>query len=127
MSGYHNPHSNLPLWAQRVEPRPHGRVPRSSRALSHQASQGVGSKAGSQAQRILAAITQSRHDGMTRPELSIALNIPINAVCGRVGQLLKAGKIGEPIDMNQHSPRRMREGAHVLLAIQYMPHQRESA
>jgi hypothetical protein len=95
------------------------RAPRAARVVAHQATQGIGHKAPTQLQRIYGAIVAARHEGMTRRELSRALGIEINAVCGRVGELLKRGWIVEPGTLGPDGPRRMRDGGAVLVGRDY--------
>lgn len=49
-----------------------------------------GGVAATQAEKVLQAINYYPESGVTRAQLSAALGMPINAVCGRVNELLKA-------------------------------------
>lgn len=49
-----------------------------------------GGIAATQAEKVLQAINYYPENGLTRAELSTYLSMPINSVCGRVNELLKA-------------------------------------
>lgn len=49
-----------------------------------------GGIAATQAEKVLQAINYYPEMGVTRAQLSAALGMPINSVCGRVNELLKA-------------------------------------
>ena len=49
-----------------------------------------GGIAATQAERVLQAINYYPEKGVTRAQLSASLGMPINSVCGRVNELLKA-------------------------------------
>nr|DAD80256.1 MAG TPA: hypothetical protein [Caudovirales sp. ctTqA28] len=49
-----------------------------------------GGIAATQAEKVLQAINYYPEKGVTRAQLSVALGMPINSVCGRVNELLKA-------------------------------------
>lgn len=49
-----------------------------------------GGVAASQAEQVLQAISYYPQDGVSRAQLAVALDFPINSVCGRVNELLKA-------------------------------------
>lgn len=49
-----------------------------------------GGIAATQAEKVLQAINYYPEKGVTRSQLSAALGMPINSVCGRVNELLKA-------------------------------------
>lgn len=51
-----------------------------------------GGVAATNAQKVLQMINYSKA-GATRKELSVAMNMPINSVCGRVNELLKSDVI----------------------------------
>ncbi|QHJ79449.1 MAG: hypothetical protein [Caudoviricetes sp.] len=52
----------------------------------------TGGTAHTQAQKVLQTL-HYREGGMSRKELSVSLSLPINAVTGRVAELLAAGQI----------------------------------
>lgn len=49
-----------------------------------------GGIAATQAERVLQALNYYPNNGVTRAQLSSDLGMPINSVCGRVNELLKA-------------------------------------
>lgn len=120
-----NPASTLPLWQQRDRPEPTGRKTAATRAIAHDALSSTHKR--TQDDIVYAHIRANRHDGKTRPEIARELGMvlgtayPINIVCRCAASLIRKHLVVEPRTMGRESSKRVREGAHVLCAIEYVP------